>query len=1160
MKRSAFFSVVMFFSVITQAQSLVFTDFGNPGTQNFSGVRFEMLRDEANTFAIVKIFVKHISANIQDIWIGNPKFALNQNLPVGSWTSIRSDSGQNQLRFYSQISNNPPALSDPNPGLILSNIQSGNLSNGRVDWSLLSQGGIGSYLPFNDGSYYVFKIEITKTGPGNLWLREIFIHEQAKDSGEFTYPGSATNTPVPTATNTSIPTNAATSTPTVTNTPVLAPTNTPVPVPTNTPVPLVPTNTPVPLVPTNTPVPVTPTATNTPLPANIAPSITIEGGIVDYDLEEGEILILTILLEDKNPGDSVNLSFAGVPVDIQTFGAWKVVITVDTSKIGSGNYVLQLSANDGNLTTYKDINLYVFPKVLPTNTSVPVPTNTSVPLAPTNTPTSVPVQPQPTNTFTPTATSVPPVPGNHPPIVHLNDMATNEGETLSFVVKVTDEDSDWCYLTAVQYPMGSSFITPEGRFTWTPTYEQSGQYALKIIATDEHGSKSEDRNIVITVLDKEKPTATPIVPPTATSTATNTSVPPTQTPVVIYVYPTPTATSVPPTATNVLPTAMPTATSVPQTATNVPSTATPTMTKTPVPPTATRTATKTPMPTRTAIPTPKPWNGTVTVLNEDGDSLSSSAINVGRGETGILGLSVSDYLNPMVSEFHVYLLKDGVDLGFIGKTDKNGLYQNNLEYGHEYSFRIFALIKGGGNYPPRDSISVYLLKEGETVLMKDGTEIGFAWTLLSGQTDYHIYVSEDGKNYSYLGRTGSGDINGFVWKKNGSKTSLSYLAGPQLGKFYYFRLASLDTKRKATWRTLESISTGGLLEPTATNTSIPKATATKTPSPTKTATAKPIATNTPVPPTATNTPRPTRTPVPLIPTSTPILPTATATPTKTATPIPATPSPTMIPWNDRAPWWNYFPTEAMTKWFRAGGWNNNPVWLARNAQVSWWYKSEASDPDGYAVLTADGSPENYPALFQYYFFVHTEVKPFIVIGMYTENKEGVNTAVLPIAGYRDKNKVMQWLAPAALPMPAVVPIGAFTGHFVTFDLREIYKIIPPEEIGKEQFVTDGIHFFVQGKNGASTMLLVDYVGEISFDEINMDVWSGHRAAVLEMFAKSPAAKFSSRNSLIKEVSPTEEEEVVPEVDYYLPSLKVLEKLSDGEDMNVINPAGYSFAE
>jgi len=268
----------------------------------------------------------------------------------------------------------------------------------------------------------------------------------------------------------------------------------------------------------------------------------------------------------------------------------------------------------------------------------------------------------------------------------------------------------------------------------------------------------------------------------------------------------------------------------------------------------------------------------------------------------------------------------------------------------------------------------------------------------------------------------------------------------------------------------------------------------------------------------------------------------------------------MIPWNDRAPWWNYFPTEAMTKWFRAGGWYNNPVWLASNAQVGWWYKSEASEPDGYAVLTADGSPENYPALFQYYFFVHTEDKPFVVIGMYTENKEGVNTAVLPIAGYRDGRGVMQWLAPASLPMPAIDAVGGLIGHFVTFDLREIYKMIPPEDIGKEHFVTDGIHFFLQGKNGASPILLIDYVGLLSFDEINADVWGGHRQALLEMFAKLPATKSSSRNSL-KEVSP-KEEEIIPEVKYFLPSYESLEKLSqiEGTEMNVINSIGYPFYE
>ncbi|MFA5172839.1 MAG: hypothetical protein WC435_00340 [Candidatus Paceibacterota bacterium] len=1050
------------------------------------------------------------------------------------------------LGFFHCVYSNMPFLGS---GASFLSIQSSTSFN----WGSIGiYGGYTTSINYQSPFWYIQEFSFLKSGTGNLYIRNLKVDGVSRDAGEFNSPSTPTATPIPPTATPILP-----PTPTATNTPVGVPTNTPVGIPTNTPVPLVPTN---------TPVPVMPTSTNTPLPANIAPSITIEGGIVNYDLEEGEVLVLTILLEDKNPGDSVNLNFAGVPVDVMVFGAWKVVITVDTSKIGSGNFILQLSATDGNLTTYKDVNLYVFPKILPTATSVPVPTNTSVPLAPTNTP--APVQPQPTNTFTPTATSVPaqPVPGNHSPVVHINDMTINEGELLSFVVQVTDEDSDWFFLSAVQYPTGSSFETPAGRFSWTPTFEQSGKYVLKIIATDEHGAKSEDRNIVITVLDAVPPTKTPILPPTATPTETKTPVPPTQTPVVVYVYLTPLpASTLTPTETNVPPTVVPTNTPVPPTETSVPPTATPTATKTPVPPTATKTATKVP-PTATriptAIPTPKPWSGIVSVLDEIGGNSLSSAIDVDSGESGILGLSVSDYLNPMVSEFHVYLFQDKISKGYMGKTSATGLFQQNLEYGHEYSFRVFAILKKG-DYPSKNSSSVYLLKEGETVLMKGGSEIGLAWTLTPGKTDHHIYISEDGKNYFYLGRTGSGDVNGFVWRPNGLLTNPNYISGPQAGKYYYFRLAEIKTGSRATWRILDRVSTGSTPAlPTATNTLAPPTktpmppTATKVP-PTATPTATRTATSLP----STATPKPTKTPVPLIATSTPMVPTATPTPTRTATPIPPTPSPTMIPWNDRAPWWNYFPTEAMTKWFRAGGWSNYPVWLAENSQVNWWYKSEAADPDGYVVLSADGSPENYPALFQYYFFVHTEVKPFIVIGMYTENSEGVNTAVLPIAGYRDKRGVMQWLAPASLPMPAIDSVGGLIGHFVTFDLREIYKIIPPEDIGKEQFVTDGIHFFVQGKNGASPMLLIDYVGLLSFDEINMDVWSGHRAALLDMFAKLPAAKSSSRNSLIKEVSPTEEE-IIPEVNYFLPSFESLEKLSkiEGTEMNIINSSGYPFYE
>jgi hypothetical protein len=145
-------------------------------------------------------------------------------------------------------------------------------------------------------------------------------------------------------------------------------------------------------------------------------------------------------------------------------------------------------------------------------------------------------------------------------------------------------------------------------------------FGLKTVSNDfvdffskENGATRPELVIIVSQPPTATPTATNTsVPPTATATATNTPVPPTATA-------TATNTSVPPTATPtrtntpIPPTATATATNTP-----VPPTATPTATNTPVPPTATATATNTPIPptaTATATNTPVPPTATATATN-----------------------------------------------------------------------------------------------------------------------------------------------------------------------------------------------------------------------------------------------------------------------------------------------------------------------------------------------------------------------------------------------------------------------------------------------------------------------------------------------------------------------------------------------------------------
>ncbi|MBU6214516.1 putative Ig domain-containing protein [Patescibacteria group bacterium] len=55
---------------------------------------------------------------------------------------------------------------------------------------------------------------------------------------------------------------------------------------------------------------------------------------------------------------------------------------------------------------------------------------------------------------------------------------------LLFTVSATDPDNDAVVLSASDLPSGSTFNPGTGVFSWTPTYNQSGVYAVNFIATD----------------------------------------------------------------------------------------------------------------------------------------------------------------------------------------------------------------------------------------------------------------------------------------------------------------------------------------------------------------------------------------------------------------------------------------------------------------------------------------------------------------------------------------------------------------------------------------------------------------------------------------------------------------------------------------------------
>ena len=79
---------------------------------------------------------------------------------------------------------------------------------------------------------------------------------------------------------------------------------------------------------------------------------------------------------------------------------------------------------------------------------------------------------------------------NHPPEIIVPDsFVVDEGQSLSFSVKVRDPENDSVSVTLQNIPVGADYHFEENRFTWTPTYEQAGIYFLLIQATDALGAQ-----------------------------------------------------------------------------------------------------------------------------------------------------------------------------------------------------------------------------------------------------------------------------------------------------------------------------------------------------------------------------------------------------------------------------------------------------------------------------------------------------------------------------------------------------------------------------------------------------------------------------------------------------------------------------------------------
>lgn len=68
-------------------------------------------------------------------------------------------------------------------------------------------------------------------------------------------------------------------------------------------------------------------------------------------------------------------------------------------------------------------------------------------------------------------------------------------------------------------------------------------------------------------------------------------------------------------------------------------------------------------------------------------------------------------------------------------------------------------------------------------------ELVIRWNVdMTGIKDVHVYVSVNGEEDAFLGRTGSSESSMFVWKENGSFTQVPFIDGPQAMNTYAFNV------------------------------------------------------------------------------------------------------------------------------------------------------------------------------------------------------------------------------------------------------------------------------------------------------------------------------------------------------------------------------------
>lgn len=174
--------------------------------------------------------------------------------------------------------------------------------------------------------------------------------------------------------------------------------------------------------------------------ANSAPVLA---PIADQTISEGQKLQLAINAADTD-GDSLSFSAQNLPTGAVLSGQ---TLTWTPAFGQAGTYPVTITVTDGIATDIQTATL----TVLPVNQA--------------------------------------------PVLASIGSKASAEGQSLNFTVSAADPDNDALTFSCTPLPAGASFVN--GRFSWTPGYDQSGNYPLTFSVSD--GVFSDSETIIVSV-------------------------------------------------------------------------------------------------------------------------------------------------------------------------------------------------------------------------------------------------------------------------------------------------------------------------------------------------------------------------------------------------------------------------------------------------------------------------------------------------------------------------------------------------------------------------------------------------------------------------------------------------------------------------------------